>query len=176
MWEGSFERDGAGYFLEVYGDKSAVETARQVLASMVKVPNDVSAEQTEEKSEEESEDPTATFLEDYFRAVSDEDWSKTYSYLTTAAQDEFTEEEWATAQSIRAAQNPKPPIASVETIGGTAGGDAAILDILVTYEDGSEDELSGVTVVADTVNELYGIKRALSETDVEYLRDLLAGS
>ncbi|MDQ3387802.1 MAG: hypothetical protein M3475_09460, partial [Actinomycetota bacterium] len=60
MWEGSFERDGAGYFLEVYGDKSAVETARQVLASMVKVPNDVSAEQTEEKSEEESEDPTAT--------------------------------------------------------------------------------------------------------------------
>jgi len=176
MWEGSFERDGAGYWLEVYGDKSAVETARQVLISMVKVPNDVSAGKPEEEQTEEEEAPTGTFLEDYYRAVSDEDWSKTYSYLTTAAQDEFTEEEWATAQSIRTAQNPKPPIASVETIGGTAGGDAAILDILVTYEDGSEDELSGVTVVADTVNEPYGIKRALSETDVEYLRDLLAGS
>jgi len=176
LWEGSFERDGAGYWLEVYGDKSAVETARQVLMSMVKVPNDVSAKKTEEKQTEEEEDPAAAFLEDYYRAVSDEDWSKTYSHLTTAAQDEFTEEEWATAQSIRASQNPRPPIVSVEGVGGNAAGDAAIVDVLVTYEDGTEEKLSGITIVADTVNEPYGIKRGLSESDVEYLRGLLEGS
>ncbi len=179
QWEGRFEKDGSGYFLEIYGDESDSDNARQILMSMVKVPNEVSPGETEEtvteETEKSSEDP-ATFIEDYYQAVSDEDWSKTYSYLTIAAQDQFTEEEWATAQSLRVAQNPKPPIASVETVDATAGGDAAILDVLITYEDGSEDVFSGVTVVADTVNEPYGIKRDLSESDVAYLRGLLEGT
>lgn len=170
-WEGRFEMDDAGYWLEVYGDESSGETARRALASMVKVPNEAPPEETTE-----DEDPIATFIDDYYKAVSDEDWSQTYSYLTKSAQDEFTEEEWVAAQEIRASQNPRPPIASVETVGGAAGGDAAILDVQTTYEDGSQETISGITIVADTVNEPYGIKRGLSESDVEYLRGLLEGS
>ena len=170
-WEGRFEKDDAGYWLEVYGDESSGETARRALASMVKVPNEAPPEETTE-----DEDPIATFIDDYYKAVSDEDWAQTYSYLTKSAQDEFTEEEWVAAQEIRASQNPRPPIASVETVGGTAGGDAAILDVQITYEDGSQETISGMTIVADTVNQPYGIKRALSGNDVEYLRGLLEGS
>ncbi len=61
-------------------------------------------------------------------------------------------------------------------MGGNAAGDATIVDVLATYEDGTEEKLSGITIVADTVNEPYGIKRGLSESDVEYLRGLLEGS
>jgi len=57
-----------------------------------------------------------------------------------------------------------------------AGGDAAILEILTTDEDGTEETFSGVTIVADTVNQPYGIKHSLSESDVTYLRGLLEGS
>lgn len=117
----------------------------------------------------EEESVEQQFISDYYEAVDNEDWTKTYSMLSEESQAEFTEEEWVQAQQTREASSPLPPIesATLSNIGGEGAGFTA--DVVLTHDDGTETTVEDVVVFFQDGEH----KRYLTEEEIEYLSGLI---
>lgn len=111
------------------------------------------------------------FVSEYYGYAGWDLWGVTYTLLDDEAKSEFTESDWSLAQGARAGQNPTPPVASAEITASETLGESIVADVLITYEDGTQEEISGFTM---SINPADGtIQRSLTDEDVAYLWELV---
>lgn len=126
------------------------------------------AEETSANEESQSgidEASVQQFISDYYAAVSDEDWTTTYSYLDEATQAEFSAEEWFEIQEAREASQELPPISSATVEDYSVEGTSYTANVTRNYEDGTSDNLDNVLYL-----EGDELKRHLTEEELSILR------
>lgn len=94
------------YTVEIDRDSHRGDLIKQVLSSMVLVRG-AQAGETTTTANDSGNGPVQQFVIDYYRAVDDQDWSKTYSMLDEASQERFTEAEWIERGSRPARRSPE---------------------------------------------------------------------
>jgi len=170
------------YTVEIDRDSSQGDLIKQVLSTMVSVPDTVEAtsvEPTTPESTTSSEGPTTgdflqQFVSNYYDAVSRKDWTATYSMLDDVSKQKFTEDEWIKIQGVRAASNSSPIVSA--TAEGPYGSETQYpfsMNVKLTYEDGTSETTKMGLVSAPTVNDVSDYHRHLTDKDISYLKGLI---
>jgi len=173
FWEGKFDKDGYTYrFVMGKPQQVSEEEVRQVLSSMVSVPDSTESTSIPENGESTAEEQVSDegqeiqdFVFEYYAAVEQQDWTTTYYLLADVSQEEFTEEEWIELQEIRQATDggfSSLESAEIETIDGVG----AIVDLY--FSDGTTGE---TTLNYSPSSQEW--RRYLTDEDISYLEDLI---
>lgn len=157
------------YLVTVERDTQQGDLIKQVLTSMVSVPDGVEGSAEPEATTTAGETFEQQFVSAYYDAVAREDWDTTYSLLSNDSKMEFTSDEWYEAQEARVAATNPLPLESA-TLQNTAENSVGFqANVLLSYSDGSEE-----TVPIEVVYGDGGLKRNLSEEDISYLEGFLS--
>lgn len=166
FWEGKFEEGNHDYTL-ILSDDTSRDMAAQVLSTVVEVPDEVESEEPSQGEEAQGVEAVEQFVIDYYQAVDNEDWSKTYSMLAEGSRQQFTEAEWIERQQTRQEVAGAPAEISSVSVDLNEEQVDAPATATVYFEDGTSLEIVIVEPVGDV-----GLKRYLTEEEVSYLKGL----
>ena len=165
-WEGTFDKDGYSYTLEMSG--YGKEVVEQALSTMVLVEK-VAGEPESDPADDSERERLRSFVSGYYEAALDrEDWEATYAMLDGASRGGFTKEEWARKQQALQDADPNYPPAPLETVTIDdvleGEGRGTVVDLTLGFEDGTQETLD-----IEVVWEGDGYKRHLTEEEASYL-------
>ena len=132
-------------------------------------------ESTALSEERTSVDYLQRFVSEYYDAVSREDWSATYSMLDEAARQEFTEDEWVEAQTVREA-SANPSLITSATVEGPYVSETQYpfsTNVSLLHEDGTSETVEMGLVSEVMIDEASDYRRHLTDEDVSYLKGLI---
>jgi hypothetical protein len=133
---------------------------------------EATAPQQEDQQPRQPADPASSpegeFITRYYSAAAQEDWAGTYELLSSESKAEFTQEEWIDKQSTYMDTSGAPLVQSAEVTSVTNVGSESVVNVTVTYEDGSQNVLPSVELVTEDGE----LRRRLTDAEIERVRSV----